>query len=806
MHYQKIHAAIFAAILSMSCCVPAFAQSHYATKQAQESYDSGIKLEKQAEERSDTSYLEQAEKKYREAIEAEPGMVQAYIRLGYVLYALKRSKEGVKLLENALSRHSDNIELKHYLGLNLYESGSIDEAEALLQEVIQKRKDLPEAYFILGKISLDKNDSLHAQEYFEQYAAQTPNDAHAYRALSSAYIQAKDIVGAEASLARLLELAPDDIIAKINMGHVKYERGQIDEAVKLYEQAYKADPRRSDLLYTIASAYYLSGRYEEAIKRFEDVLQKDPTHMSAQYFTADSELKLGHLDKAEALFKELEEKMPDYRYIKLKLAYIRMLRGQPDAMNDVQKLMNESLNPDDLHFGAVMMRKQGHIEDSIHIHRKLRDDYPDQSIYGVYLAREYLAAKNYSQAAEILMQLIDESASNTLAWEMLSITLLHQGAEAMMLGEFEQAHSFFDQALSMEVHSTQAHCSVSQLALLEGNKDEAFQSYQMAEQISADDPNVIKLAAQFDIMDGEYKYAIQRLKDLETSQSADALGGGGWYLLAVAQSSIGQWDEADHSLQEAESRGVIDSPASAMVALQKAMTSFKAGKYDETERYLTKANRFKDGLDSDDTIRFEYLNAIVDIRNKKFSQAKTSLETVQKEFAAIAPEAQAKLFPGGVLDISYELAYVYYETGNLENALSQINGNNSAEARTLEAAIRRKLGFQALKSKKYESALDNYNRLNALGNVMTPPDQYNQVLAKLLTHKLTDPEEVLEKYAKQNIPEAVLNYAIYLDNAGEAAKATQYYENYVSMTSSRKSEDVRRMLLTKQRVWGSSKE
>ena len=64
----------------------------------------------------------------------------------------------------------------------------------------------------------------------------------------------------------------------------------------------------------------------------------------------------------------------------------------------------------------------------------------------------------------------------------------------------------------------------------------------------------------------------------------------------------------------------------------------------------------------------------------------------------------------------------------------------------------------------------------------------------------------LEKYAKQNIPEAVLNYAIYLDNAGEAAKATQYYENYVSMTSSRKSEDVRRMLLTKQRVWGSSKE
>ena len=801
MHFHKIGALIVASMLAFGS-VDAYAQSHYATKQAQENYDTGIKLEREADERGDTSYLEQAEKEYRSAINAEPNMVQAYIRLGYVLYALKRSDEGVVLLSEALKRHSDNLELKHYLGLNLYQTGKTDDAAALLQEVIAERKDLPEAYFILGKISLDKGDSLKAQSYFEQYAATMPNDAHAYRALSSAFIQAKDISGAESALARLLELAPDDVIAKINMGHVKYERGQVDEAVKWYEQAYKQDSRRSELLYTIASAYYLSGRYENAIAAFANVLEKDRTHMGAQYFTADSELKLGHLDKAEQLFKELEEKMPDYRYLKLKLAYIRMLRGEPGAEKEVRKLMKESDNPDDLHFGAVILRREGFVDDSIAIHTKLRENNMDQNIYGIYLAREYLEAREYKQASDILMQILDESVNDSLAWEMLSMTLLNQGEEAMLLGDFDQARSFFEQALSMDVHTTEAHCCFSQLALLEGNLDEAFQSFQMAEQISAGDPNVIRLAAQFDMMDGEFQYAEQRLKELEKNESAEVLGGSGFYLMAVAQSSLGKWDDAAQSLKTAEKYGVIDSPASSTIALQSAMKAYKEENFEELPHLLEEAGQNKDGLNEIDRVRFDYLSAVSDIRNKKFGQAKNALETVKREFAELDPEVRAQLIDGGKLDVSFELAYVYYETGNYDNALSLLSGKNTNESKSLEAAVRRKLGFQALRNKKYESALENYNRLNNLGNA-SASDQYNLVLAKLESNKLSDAGNVLEKYAKQNIPEAVLNYAIYLDNAGEASKATQYYEKYVSMASSRKSEEVRRMLTTKQRVWGS---
>ena len=70
MRYHRIAALLAAAVLSFGGA-NAYAQSHYATKQAQESYDSGVKLERQATERGDSAYLEQAESKYRDAVAAD---------------------------------------------------------------------------------------------------------------------------------------------------------------------------------------------------------------------------------------------------------------------------------------------------------------------------------------------------------------------------------------------------------------------------------------------------------------------------------------------------------------------------------------------------------------------------------------------------------------------------------------------------------------------------------------------------------------------------------------------------------------
>ena len=800
------HFGLCALILAASASfggVQAMAQSHYATRQSQENYDAGIKLERQAEQRGDSKYLEEAAAQYRQAISADPSMYQAYVRLGYVLYALKQSQDAVQYLETGLQRSPDNIELKHYLGLNYYQVGRLDEAESLLKDVIVVRQDLPEAYFVLGKIYLDRGDAAKAQPYFEQYAELSPNDAQAYRALSSAYIQAHNIQNAEAALTTLLELAPDDNIARINMGHIQYERGHIDDAVEYYEKAYARDPSREDLLYTIASVYYLSGRYEEAIKRFAVVLEKDNTHMAAQYFTADSELKLGHLDTAEKLFLALSEKMPDYKYIRLKLAYIRMLRGDQNAADEVRELMKSTDNPDDLHFGAVMLRKNGAVDESIVLHTRLYEDTNDGK-YAVYLAREYLELQKYDEAIALLKNVAGSDKNSPLVTEMLSLTLLNQGIDAMMTGDFDKARELFEQSRSLGIHQVPVYCSLSQLALLEGDSDKAFEYFQEAEKLSPSDANVTKLAAQFDIMDGEYAYAVRRLTELSSRRNDNELGGGGWYLMAVAQSHTGDWHAAGKSLDEAEKCGVIDAQAAVVVALELAMQAYEQGNMDELNAQLEKVGMYQEVLDDVDRVRYLYLSAISHIKARKFTLARSELENVKSGFDALPASARSSVIENGKLDLSYEIAYVNYEAGNYDaalNAISKKSGDN--EFRTLEAAIRRKLAMQAMRSRKMDTAIDHYNRLNTISN-LSPADQYNLTIAKLEANKLKSDDGILEKMARQNNAEAVLNYAIYLDNLGDGAKAMQYYQKYVNMSGAKKAAEVNSMLSTKQRVWGDN--
>ena len=798
MHLGKQIATVLI-VLSM-CSTAAFSQTYYSTSQALESYNNGIKIERQAEASGTTNGLEDAARSYQRAIEADPDMVQAYIRLGYVLYALNRSDEGIQVLEKGLLRHTNNLELQHYLGLNLYQAGRTDDAENILIKVTsESQEQLPEAYFVLGKINLERGDTEKAAEYFEKYTIASPSDKRSWQALSSAYIQQKDIDRAEQALNKLMELSPEDPIALLNMGHIQYEKHQADEAVKYYERALKADSSRDDLLYTIASVYYLDGQYEEAIERFKKVLDKRKSHMSAQYFIADSELKLNRLNDAEEHFAALLSKMPEYHYLKLKLAYIRILKGQRSALTEFRKLIKESTNPDEFHFGAVVLRRTGDRKNAVAIHQKLKSEHEDDPIYDIYLARDYLEIGQYQDAIDLLTKVVGKN-KDPLAIELLSIILLNLGAENMNSGELKEAKNKFEQARSLNVHPQEAICNLAQILILENKKDDAYRLFQQAEQISTQTPVVIKMAAQFDIFDHQYEAAIERLKPLTTGKDV-VQDGTAWYLMAIAQSNLGQWSEAAKSLSKSEKLGVSDSPAKAMIQIQGILKAYQDNDNSRADKLISKLTDYRDKMRPQDRVRYDYLTAISYLKNRKFSQAKTALENTKNGFDKLEPEQKNEVTANGELDLSYELAYVQYELNNYDAALAILTEMNTPDGRTLESAVRRKLAVQALKNHKYDLAQEHYNKLTEIGTSGNI-DQYNLFLTQLQMNKMPNPAEKFEKFIKQNIPESILNYAIYLDNSGDSEQAMKYYREYVSRKNGEHVQEVQQMLTTKARVWG----
>ena len=521
--------------------------------------------------------------------------------------------------------------------------------------------------------------------------------------------------------------------------------------------------------------------------------------MSAQYFIADSELKLNRLDDAENHFKALQAKMPDYTYLSLKLAYIHFLQGKKNAVQEVKKILKSSTNPDELHFGAVILRKSGDKKTPVTTHEKLYKTYENDPVYALYLAREYVENKRYPEALDLLNDTIKRH-KDPLAIEMLSFVLLQKGANDLIQGNLSDAKKTFEQAQELNIHPTEAICNLSQILILENKRDDAWRLFQKAESQSADSPSVIKMSAQFDIFDKRYDSAIRRLNQLKDNSKSD-LDGSGWYLMAIAQSHLGQWDEATKSLTEAKKHGISDSPATAVIVIQNALQAFENNDYTRAEKALSVAAKYKDQMNPADKVRYDYLTAISHLRNRKFSQAKSSLESTKNGFNKLSDSEKKQVIETGSLNLSFELAYVQYELNNFDAAISLLSGINTTESKSLEAAIRRKLAFTALKNRKYDQAQEHYNKLTTLSSANTT-DQYNLFITQLLTNKASNPADKLEKFVKQNMPESLLNYAIYLDNAGNNDEAMKYYRKYVEQNSGSHIEEVRQMLTSKARVWG----
>ncbi|MFA5624162.1 MAG: tetratricopeptide repeat protein [Bradymonadales bacterium] len=798
-----MRASVFWVLLALPVYVQA--QSHYATNQAQEHYDEGINYERRAEQQDDLEFLHSAKKSYEAAIKADPNMQSAYARLGYVLYALQQSGEGITRMREGLARHVENVELQHYLGLNLFQHGDVDEAEAVLTQVVEKRKDFAEAYFVLGKIALDKGDYESAQEHFASYAAQTPNDIRAYRALSKVYIEARNVEGAESSLEQILKLDSKDFVATVNMGHVKFEKGEIDEAVKYYERAYEMNKKQVELIYIIGSAYYLSGQYDNAIKRFDELISLQSKHLGAAYFRADCYLKLGKLDEAHKAFTEILNEKPDYLYVKLKLAEIEHLRGNnSEAETRTRLLLNESSNVDDKHFAAVLLRRMGNIDESLNIHKDLVKADPKNERLSLYLARDYIEGRSYDEALLIISEVIDQHFSNELAWEMMSLALLYKGYDAMLSGDLVSARETFEQARSTEQHNVESLCSLSQIAMLEANFEGALDLYHEAVSIAEEHPSVLKLGSIFDLLMEDYGAAQRKLHVLQNLGDDKIIGAGGWYLMAIVNSHLGNWPLASEQLKKAEGMGFVDMAASAAIALQNAMDAAKAGKHDELDKELTKADMFKDMLEPIDRVRFNYLSVSSMVRQRKYSQAKSLLEDVKRSFNNLSAEQRGEVVEGGQLDVDYELAYINLESGSYDAALKIIaSKRGGGEYKNLELALRRRLGADTFKNKRYSQASIHFNTAISLGGTETA-DAFNAAIADLMAGKLRDPENTLERYARQNIPEALLAYAIFLDNSGQTAKASGYFARYLNSTGGRKAEDVKKILQNKERVWGPS--
>jgi tetratricopeptide (TPR) repeat protein len=119
---------------------------------------------------------------------------------------------------------------------------------------------------------------------------------------------------------KFLELRPDNVEAKVNLGAALAKVGQFDDAITAYRAALPSLADKNPVRLNLGLAYYKKGDMANAREQFAALHQSAPSNVQAAILLADTEIKLGDAESAAAMLEPLEKEKansanPDFDYV-----------------------------------------------------------------------------------------------------------------------------------------------------------------------------------------------------------------------------------------------------------------------------------------------------------------------------------------------------------------------------------------------------------------------------------------------------------------------------------------------------------
>ncbi|HEY3215245.1 MAG TPA: tetratricopeptide repeat protein [Candidatus Eisenbacteria bacterium] len=125
-----------------------------------------------------------------------------------------------------------------------------------------------EDWYLLG-CDLEPCDAEQARDAYRRALELAPDHVDARVNLGRLAHQAGDPVAAEASYRRALDLRPGDVTATFNLGVALEDLGRRGEALAAYQQAIASDPDFPDAHYNLARLYEQLGRDQDALRHLQ---------------------------------------------------------------------------------------------------------------------------------------------------------------------------------------------------------------------------------------------------------------------------------------------------------------------------------------------------------------------------------------------------------------------------------------------------------------------------------------------------------------------------------------------------------
>jgi tetratricopeptide (TPR) repeat protein len=385
----------------------------------------------------------------------------------------------------ALAATPGQIAFKLEIASDLRELGRLDEAEAVLQEILRQTPQHFGALVGLGHTARKRNDRTASLAHFEAAAAADPNHVPVRLEVASDLRELGRLDEAAAVLHSIIERQPNHFAALMALSHLARQRGDHPAAIDHLLAASHAAAPNADARLALAAAFRDLAQFDRS-----DEICRDVVINSLNPSKALTELGLtarARARRTEAFAHFTAAVEANSRDVRAKLELATELRDR-HRYDDASRLIDEAiqLEPSNVHARmqrGYLQRRAGNHEAARDEFRQISETFPGFLQALVELALAERALGNPLKAEQILEQVIETKPNYLPALEQL-------GELARLSGNLDASIDIFHYAIDLHPGSLWPYLHASQSLDDVGEHAEALDLLQTATSIFGERPEI----------------------------------------------------------------------------------------------------------------------------------------------------------------------------------------------------------------------------------------------------------------------------------------------------------------------------
>ena len=289
--------------------------------------------------------IQQARDYYQKVLERHNDDLRTLLALYDLELRAKRPDEARKILERAFAKYPTAPQVATLIARSYVAAGQPLKALEVTQAAARANPDDTGLLDARGLAYLMSGDSVNALDSYKRVVKLHPDSAEAVFKLGNAQTALKDPM-ARASLTRALKLAPAHVGAKLALAQLDLQEGKTDEALRLSREVKKEHPEVVEGVLLESETLARQKKFPEALRVLEQAQKAQPTSEQLSFALANLRWMSGDKEESLRIVREWQEQHPDDASAAIRAAQAYLSFGlEPQAAEAYEKALK--LSPSD---------------------------------------------------------------------------------------------------------------------------------------------------------------------------------------------------------------------------------------------------------------------------------------------------------------------------------------------------------------------------------------------------------------------------------------------------------------------------